>query len=106
MEELEAQKAHVGRQSELGDLRLAAEKIAAHAERQVLLIDTQVALVEAADQPHERVREILAGVPQRWSAHRERMQRVLEQSQPLYSRETRWASPHSCPTSSALSHTC
>jgi len=86
IEVLDAQRPHLGRQQELGDLRLAAEKIAAHAERQVLLVDTQVKLLEAADQPNERVREILAGVPQRWSAHRARMQHILEQSQQLYTR--------------------
>ena len=83
---LDVQKPQVGRPSELSDLRLAAEKIAAHAERQVLLIDTQCALLEAAGLPRERVPESLAGLLPRWSTHRERMQQVLEQSQPLYSR--------------------
>jgi hypothetical protein len=83
---LDSLQPYVGRPAELSDLRRAAEKIAAHAERQVLLIDTQVALLEAADQPPERVRTILAELPSRWSAQRERMQHVLEQSQHLYSR--------------------
>jgi hypothetical protein len=86
MEVLDTQKPVVGRPQELRDLRLAAEKIAAHAERQVLLIDTQVTLLAAADQPKERVGEILAGLPQRWSAQRERMQRIFEQSQQLCAR--------------------
>ena len=50
------------------------------------MIDTQIALLEAVDQPAERVRELLAELPQRWSAQRERMQQILEQSQPLYTR--------------------
>ncbi len=83
---LDVQKPQVGRPSELSDLWLAAEKIAAHAERQVLLIDTQCALLEAAGLPRERVPESLAGLLPRWSTHRERMQQVFEQSQPLYSR--------------------
>jgi hypothetical protein len=85
-EVLDAQQRHVGRLTEWSDLRLAAEKIAAHAERQVLLIDTQCALLEATGLPRERVPESLAELPLRWSTHRERMQQVLEQSQPLYSR--------------------
>lgn len=83
---LDAQQPHVARLTELSDLHLAAEKIAAHAEREVLLIDTQCALLEAAGLPGERVPESLAGLLPRWSTHRERMQRVFEQSQPLYSR--------------------
>ncbi len=86
MKTLNTQQAHVGRQPELADLQLAAEKIAAHAERQVLLVDTQVALFEATDQSPARVREILADLPQRWSAQRKRMQHVVEQSRQLYSR--------------------
>ena len=85
-ETLDAQKPLVGRPQELSDLRMAAEKIAAHAERQILLVDTQVALLAAAHQPRERVRELLAELPQRWSAQRERLRHILEQSQPLYTR--------------------
>jgi hypothetical protein len=83
---LDAQKSHVGCERELEDLQLAAEKISAHAQRQLLMIDTQVALLGAVDQPAERVREMLADLPQRWTAHRERTERILQQSQQLYSR--------------------
>ncbi|MHB8969619.1 MAG: glycoside hydrolase family 20 zincin-like fold domain-containing protein [Pirellulaceae bacterium] len=74
---LDAQKPQVGRDRELADLELAAEKIAAHAERQILLIDTQEALMRAAGQPPELRGQSLAGLPQRWTAHRERIERLL-----------------------------
>jgi pimeloyl-ACP methyl ester carboxylesterase len=83
---LDAQKPHIGRDRELADLWLAGEKIAAHAQRQLLMIETQDALLRAADQPADRVREILAGLPQRWTSHRERVERILDQSKHLYSR--------------------
>ena len=59
---------------------VAAEKIAAHAERQILLIDTQEALLRAASQPPELRGQSLAGLPQRWTAHRERMEQRAPQS--------------------------
>lgn len=72
----------VGRVMELGDLWLAAEKIAAHAERQVLTADTQAALRRGED--GQRV--ALEGLARRWRAQRLRMERVLRRSRPLYSR--------------------
>ena len=77
---LEAQRVHVGAVRELGQLWLAAEQIAAHAARQRLMIDTQVALV---DRP---TRETRAGLASRWSAHRARLERIERRLAPLYSR--------------------
>ena len=68
------------------DLRLAGEKIAAHAQRQVLLIDTQEVLLLARDQPDVNLRETLADLPQRWSVHRARTTRIFDQTKWLYSR--------------------
>jgi len=76
----------VGRKLELADLALAWDKITLHAERQVLMIDTQSAFLHAADQPADRVREMVAGLPQRWTAHRKEMERILERSKHLYTR--------------------
>ncbi|MHB0959971.1 MAG: glycoside hydrolase family 20 zincin-like fold domain-containing protein [Pirellulaceae bacterium] len=76
----------VGQTRELADLRLAAEKIAAHAERQILMLDTQEALARAAAGPPERRAPQLAELPPRWTAHRERMERVLRDAQDLYTR--------------------
>jgi hypothetical protein len=78
---IEAQRLHVGAVRELGDLWLAAEKIGAHAEREQLLIDTQVALAQA-----KGTRPIAADLTARWSAHRERVERILARVSPLYSR--------------------
>jgi len=78
---IEAQRLHVGAVRELGDLWLAAEKIAAHAEREQLMIDTQVALAQA-----KGARPIAAGLAGRWTAHRGRVERILARVSPLYSR--------------------
>jgi hypothetical protein len=78
---IEAQRQHVGAVRELGDLWLAAEKIAAHAEREELMIDTQAALAQANGE-----RPVPTDLVARWSAHRERVERILARVSPLYSR--------------------
>jgi hypothetical protein len=80
------QKPHVRRTQELADLALAAEKIAAHAERQILMIDGQAALIQAEGQPPELVRKQILGVAARWTSHRERTENILRRSSHLYSR--------------------
>ena len=81
-----AQKPHVGRVAELADLRLAGEKIAAHAQRQLLMIDSQSALIQAKGQPAELVRNQMTREAERWTAHRELMERILHRSEHLYSK--------------------
>ncbi len=81
---IDAQKPHVGRAEELVDLGLAAEKIAAHAERQMLMIDAQTALTQAEGQPAESVRKRVVGVAERWAAHRQRTEQILRASARLY----------------------
>ena len=83
---IDAQRPHVGRIPELADLWLAGEKIAAHAEREVLMIDAQAALLEAEDLPVEAVRRKLAQETGRWAAHRERVSRIDRRTEQLYSR--------------------
>lgn len=70
----------VERVADLGDLWLAAEKIAAHAERQVLMVDTQTALRLAEAGKPVRGGELVS----RWRAHRLRMERILRRTRPLY----------------------
>lgn len=82
---VDQQKPHVGRTRELDDLGLAAEKIAAHAQRQILLIDTQAALMQAEGQPSESVRKLVLDLAARWEAHRQRTESILRRSSYLYS---------------------
>ena len=83
---IDAQKPHVGAVSELADLWLAGEKIASHAQRQLLMIDAQIALMQAKGQPAEFVRGQIAREAKRWTAHRERMERVRRRSDHLNSK--------------------
>ena len=109
---IEEQRTHVGRVRELGDLWLAAEKIAAHAEREVLLVDTAEALARAGNAATAGHPERNEGSPPsvggaggspahanqagcfaalsmteaRWAAHRQRVERILERTAHLYSR--------------------
>lgn len=76
----------VGASRELADLQLAAEKIALHAEREILMIDTQAMLSRAEGEPRARVVQDVAGFAKQWVSHREKVQAVLEKSKPLYSR--------------------
>jgi hypothetical protein len=77
---LEAQRPAVGAARELADLWLAAEQIEAHAERQLLMAETQTALTRQASAA-ERV-----ALAARWSAHAARMEEVLDRLSRLYSR--------------------
>ena len=81
-----AQSAHVGAVGELRDLWWAAEKIAAHAERQLLMADTQSVLVPAGAKGEPPTPPELAGLAERWSAHRVCVERNLEHVSHLYSR--------------------
>ena len=83
---VDAQRLHVGCARELADLWLAGEKIAAHAERQLLMIDAQGALTRAEGQPADVVRERMAGEAERWTNHRKRMELILRRAGRLYSR--------------------
>jgi len=83
---IEAQREHVGAVCELGDLWLAAEKIAAHAERERLMIDTQVALAKAASKGQPPTPADLADLAAGWSAQRDRVERIAERVSHLYSR--------------------
>ncbi|MBI3922623.1 MAG: hypothetical protein HY318_14465, partial [Armatimonadetes bacterium] len=82
---VDAQRREVGRVEELADLWLAAEKIAAHAEREVLLIDTQTTLALAPSWPADRARREMTTEARRWKFHRKRMERILRRTSPLYS---------------------
>jgi len=96
MKRILACQGQVGRATELGDLWLAGEKIAAHAEREALLIDTAEALAKAAKasaSPEGRgthsgafaaARWEVAALAERWETHRERTERILHRVKPLY----------------------
>ena len=81
-----AQETHVGRIRELTDLWLAGEKIVAHGERHLLIVDAQGALTQSKGQPADLVRKQIAREAVRWTAHRARMERILRRSDCLYSR--------------------
>ncbi len=83
---IEAQRAHVGAVRELSDLWLAGEQIAAHAERQQLMIDTQVALGRTAAAGKPPTAADLSDLTARWTAQRERVERIAERVSRLYSR--------------------
>jgi hypothetical protein len=73
---LEAQRRSVGRTSELDDLLLAGEKIEAHAEREVLLIDTETFLNRARQMPPAEVARGAAAAAQRWTDQRRRVEAI------------------------------
>jgi hypothetical protein len=74
----------VGGKRELDDLLLAAEKIAAHAEREVLLIDTQGFLTRAPRLPPPAAAAQAAAEANRWSAHRARIEAIARREAHLY----------------------
>ncbi len=82
---IDAQKPHVGRVQALADLWLAGEKIAAHAQRQLLLIDAQSVLKRAQELSPESVRGQVVDEAKRWAVHRERVQRIHDASKSMYS---------------------
>jgi hypothetical protein len=75
----------IRRTRELADLQLATEKIAAHAERETLMIDGQTALIQSERQPPELVRKQTADVAARWAAHLQRTENIARQSSQLAS---------------------
>jgi hypothetical protein len=81
---LEKQRPFLGNKHELEDLLLAAEKIAAHAEREVLIIDTQRFLVQAPQLPFGAAKAQAATEVQRWRAHRTRLEAIAARDARLY----------------------
>ncbi len=81
---LESQRPSVGGKRELDDLLLAAEKIAAHAEREVLMIDTQGFLTRAPHLPPPAATAQAAAEANRWNAHRARIEAVARHDAPRY----------------------
>ena len=75
--ELDGLRGQVGDFGALGDLWLAAEKIAAHAERELLLLDTADVLVSQDTRG-------AADMARRWASHLERLERVLRRSGHLW----------------------
>jgi hypothetical protein len=73
---LEAKRPCVAKTIELDDLLLAAEKISAHAEREVLLIETQGFLMQASRLPLPQATAQAAAEAKRWNAHRVRMEAI------------------------------
>ncbi|MBI2300065.1 MAG: beta-N-acetylhexosaminidase [Armatimonadetes bacterium] len=80
---LDAQRVHVGRGRELGELWQAAHKIRSHAERQALMIDAQQALAEAPGLNAAEVRRRLTPLARGWQANRVEVERILESVEPL-----------------------
>jgi hypothetical protein len=71
----------LGRRAEWANLRVAADKVAAHAEREQILMDTALALSKedgGGPQP--------AGLAERWDRHQERLDRILARTEHLWSR--------------------
>ncbi len=83
---LDSLRPSVGRTRELGELWLAAEKIAAHAEREALMIRIQEALKSAPGKPAAEVQRRMQAEAQSWSAHRRRMEEIMRRSRRLSSR--------------------
>jgi hypothetical protein len=80
---LDNQKPHVTESALLADLRLAAEKIGNHAERQILLIDTRAAVARAASQPVAEARRNAGEWAARWNNHQTSVASILERVSPL-----------------------
>jgi hypothetical protein len=81
---LEKQRPFLGNKQELDDLLLAGEKIAAHAEREVLLIDTQRLLLQAPHLPFSAAKVQAAREAQRWRTHRTRLEAIAARDARLY----------------------
>jgi len=84
---LEAQRRFLGRTSELDDLLLAGEKISAHAEREVLMIDTQTFLNRASLMPPTKIATVAAEAVQRWRQHRLRVEAIASRDARLDRRD-------------------
>lgn len=83
---IDRQRPEVGRRNELADLWLAAEKIAAHAERQLLMIDTERALCRAPGLQEDSARREMSGLRERWTSQCQRVMKIQSSCSPLYSR--------------------
>lgn len=83
---LTEQEGDVGRPDELADLQLAAEKIAAHAQRQALMIDTQQLLTRGPKLSPSEARAQAAEHANRWADHQARAQRIARRDAGLYRR--------------------
>ncbi len=83
---LRAHRSAVGRQAELDDLCLAAEKIANHAERQILLVEACAATARAARLPVAAAREEMARLARRWRLHQGKVEAIQKLVAPLYTR--------------------
>jgi len=77
---------HVGATRELGELWLAAEQIAVHAERELLMIDTQKHLARSAASGEPLSLRVRFALTQSWAQHRERTEAILARVRSLYSR--------------------
>ena len=75
-DEIEAIRRFVGKTSELGDLLLAGEKISAHAQREVIMIDTQTFLSHASLMPPARIARGAADLLKQWRRHRLRVEAI------------------------------
>ena len=81
---LEAQRASLGKKRELDDLLAAGEKIAAHAQRETLLIDAQKFFSEAPRLPPSAAEAQAAALAKQWHAHRARIEAVARFDARLY----------------------
>jgi hypothetical protein len=85
LEDLAPHRAHIGQAQRLADLELAAAKIEAHAQRQLLLSDTQCLLTRYRQQPTPALNRLLSVAGTRWRVHRATVQQLRERSEHLYS---------------------
>lgn len=81
---LQSQRKSVANQPELDDLVLAAEKIDAHAEREVLMIDSQAFLVRAPGLSTAEQHQQATDHAKRWTRHRARVQAIAQRDSRLY----------------------
>ncbi|MCX6359432.1 MAG: family 20 glycosylhydrolase [Armatimonadetes bacterium] len=80
---LDAQRPYVGDQAELANLRLAAEKISLHAQRQVLMIVSREVLARIGDVRSRRDETDLAMMARRWTNHAEQLEGIRARSASL-----------------------
>jgi len=74
---LNEHSATVGDGFELANLRLAAEKIRSHAQRQVLLIESRCAVARAGAMPESDARRTLGRLAAQWKAHEAEVSDIL-----------------------------
>lgn len=76
----------VGATRELGELWLAAEQIATHAERELLMIDTHRHLTRAVASGEPLSMRVRSALTRSWEQHRERTEAIRARVRSLYSR--------------------